>query len=341
MLPAGIAYGQKFAITEPPLTHRSGATRGADPSVNGFSAPVLGYVVDAAGSVRKMPGLAGASWLTAPLDFGLKLSASAVSPGQDYILGLAADGRRAMVLPVAGGQGPARPLAGVDPGADRVMLSPSGATAAFYFSPTASLQIVTGLPDAPAGAVSLDLSSLPGPPTAFAVSDDGSLALASAPTGDGAAVFALSSNAPPRLLLNGGDFAAMAFLRNSPDAVLADRLRNTLYRVRDAGGTAEVVLLASESDGISAPVSVAASSDRSRLFVANSGSATIGSVSAAGGPLALTSCTCSPTTLAPLSGNAVFRLTEVSSHPVWLLDADAPEPRLLLLPQAADRGTAQ
>ena len=135
LLAAANSYGQQFAVTAP---HRQSPPE----SVHGFSAPVLGYVVDGAGAVRKMPGLAGASWLTAPLDFGVRLAAGVVSPRQDYILGLAAPDRRAILLPAA------RLLSGVDPGADRVVVSPGGSAAAFYFSQTASLEIVTGLLEA-------------------------------------------------------------------------------------------------------------------------------------------------------------------------------------------------
>jgi hypothetical protein len=370
-LTAALSYGQKFAVTAPPVTPRPATPGPATPGpataqdvdfpVNGFSAPVLGYVVDAAGWVRKMPGLAGASWLTARLEFGVRLAAGVVSPRQDYILGLAVPDRRAVVLPVAAGpgnrrSGTARPLDGVDPGADVVVLSPTGTAAAFYFIQAASLVIVTGLPDAPAPSGRLDLSSLPGPAAALAIADDGSLVLASAATGgpgsatgDGAAVFALSTQSPPRLLLNGGDFPAIVFLRNSTDAVLADRRRNALYRVRDAAGAGAVVLLASEGDGVSAPLAVAASADSTRFFLANAGSttssagssATIGYMSAAGGPLTLLPCSCSPSALAPLSGNAVFRLTEVSGGPLWLLDGDAIEPRLLLVPQVPATGARQ
>jgi hypothetical protein len=359
LLPAGLAYGQKFAITAPPVTapvargpadFESGKAHDAGFPVNGWAAPVLGYVVDADGWVHKMPGLAGASWLTGRLDFGVRLTAGVVSPRQNYILGLAVPDGRAVLLPVAAGQGDgqpgtARPLGGVDPGAERVVLSPGGTAAAFYFMQAARLEIVTGLPDAPALSGSLDLSSLPGPAAALAISDDGSLVLASASSSAGAVVFAFSAQAPPRLLLNGGDFPAIVFLPHSPDAILADRLRNALYRIRDAAGSGEVILLASEGGGVSAPVSVAASADGSRFFVANSGSATssatIGYLSAAGGPLTLLGCSFSPTTLAPLSGNAVFRLTELSGEPLRVFDGDAIEPRLLLVPQAPAIGAGK
>jgi hypothetical protein len=32
--------------------------------------------------------------------------------------------------------------------------------------------------------------------------------------------------------------------------------------------------------------------------------------------------------LAPLRGNSVFRLTDGADGPVWLLDADSPQPRI-------------
>ena len=325
LLAAGPAHAQKLPVA----VHRSSQSSDAAP-VDGFAPPVLGYVIDAAGSVHRMPGLPGASWLSPPLHFGTRLATGTVSPRQDYILGLTAADRRALVLRFDGGTAL---LAGVDAGAGRLVLSPSGTAAAFAFDAPARLQIVTGLPDAPTVAGSVDLSPLAGAPGAIELSDDGTALLASVPSGDGAALFALSPQSAPRLLMNGGDFAALAFLRNSGDAIVADRLRNTLYRLRGA----EIAPLAAAADGVSAPVSVAAAADGSRFFVVNAATATVGFVGAAGGPLTLLSCGCSPTTLAPLAGNAVFRLTEVSDDPLWLIDADALEPRLLLVPQSSER----
>ena len=319
------AHGQK----SPVALHRLDQSADGN-SVDGFAPPVLGYVLDPAGSLHQMPGLPGASWLSAPLHLGMRLAAGAVSPRQDYLLGLTVSDRRAILLRFAGGS---TLLAGVDAGADRVVLSPSGTAVIFAFDARGRLQIITGLPDAPTLAGSVDLSQLPGAPAAIALSDDGTSILASAPAGDGAAIFALSSQSVPRLLMNGGDFAALAFLRNSTDALVADRLRNTLYRLHGA----EIVPLAAAADGIAAPVSIAASADGSRIFVVNSATATVGFVGAAGGPWTLLSCSCSPATLAPLAGNAVFRLTEVSEEPLWILDADSPDPRLLLVPQSSDR----
>ena len=43
-------------------------------------------------------------------------------------------------------------------------------------------------------------------------------------------------------------------------------------------------------------------------------------------------CHCAATVLAPLSGNAVFRLTQRTDQPLWILDGDAGAPRMVFIP---------
>jgi hypothetical protein len=132
-----------------------------------------------------------------------------------------------------------------------------------------------------------------------------------------------------RLLLSAGPTTAAGFLAGSDEVVLADGLRNTVYWVRGEG---EVIPLAGEKEGISGPVAVSISRDNRRVFVANAGAGTVVVLDLAGGAPSVFACDCTVTGLERMQGNAVFRLTDLSGDPMWLLDGDAPEARVVFVP---------
>jgi len=49
------------------------------------------------------------------------------------------------------------------------------------------------------------------------------------------------------------------------------------------------------------------------------------------------SCQCTPTGLDRLAGTDVFRLTEPSTGPMWVLDAGAHQSRIVFVPPAVSR----
>ena len=295
-----------------------------------MSGPILGYVFDPAlEGVRPIYGIPGAATLADPIELGAPLYDAAVSPTQDYVLAFAGPDRKLALIRLAGDSTAITLLPGAWPDSGRIVLSPTGASAGLYEPSGSRLQTITGLPQAPSLAGVYDLSTLPGEATALALGDDGSAVLAAA----GGNIFFLGPDEPPRFLCSAGEISAIAFFHGSTDAVFSDRVRNTVYRLRDPAGSREMTLLAGEQDGISEPVSVALSGDNALVFIASRGRAAVGMAPATGGPLAQVPCGCSPTTLQRLHGNATFRLTEPSSMPLWLLETAA-EPRVVFVPPA-------
>ncbi|MGH9663420.1 MAG: hypothetical protein ACRD9L_03235, partial [Bryobacteraceae bacterium] len=128
------------------------------------SGPVLGYVLDdSAHRVRPLLGIAGASVAGQPLDAGADLYQAAFSPAHDFILALAGDALTPLLI--VPGQ-PGVPIKGALSGATQIVLSPQGSSAVLYFKKAATAQILTGLPEAPSVARSVDLSLLPAAPVA-------------------------------------------------------------------------------------------------------------------------------------------------------------------------------
>ncbi|MBI3665930.1 MAG: hypothetical protein HY236_06850 [Acidobacteria bacterium] len=297
------------------------------------SGPALGYGFDEnLGALRPILGIPGASVLGGKLDVGVGFSVAEVSPRQDYALGIASGSKELLIVDLAAGRAVARSLSGVAPGADRVFLSSTGAAASLYYRNRRSAAIITGLPGAPQLSGDFDLSALPPLITAMAVSDDGRLLLAGVSEGAAAALFALRPGNSPRYVAAAGNVTSICFLENAHDALIADSRDHEILLLREVGEAWERVLLAGPKDGISSPVAVSASSDGRRVFAVNAGSGVIAALSLAGGAVALIPCRCSPSGLHRLNGNAVFRLTAFSEAPLFVLDGEQPEPRVVFVP---------
>src|SRR5215471_3188556 len=90
--------------------------------------PVLGYAFDAgAGAIRPLRGIPGAALLGDPLDLGFSPSSAVIAPGQGFALALSQDGPVRVVS--LGAKTTALPLDGAIATPDRMLFSPSGASA--------------------------------------------------------------------------------------------------------------------------------------------------------------------------------------------------------------------
>ena len=102
-------------------------------------------------------------------------------------------------------------------------------------------------------------------------------------------------------------------------------------------GQPGITPLAGPDDGISAPAALAVSPDGLRAFVLNA-DGRIAVLDLSGGLVLSLDCNCSPTGFSMLNSGAVFRLTDASVMPVWLLDAAAGAPRIVFVPEARASG---
>ena len=83
---------------------------------------------------------------------------------------------------------------------------------------------------------------------------------------------------------------------------------------------------------------MAASTDGSRVFAATrAGEVVIRDLRSS--MRTSVTCGCTPVALAPLRGNAVFRLNGMGDGPLWVIDGDSAEPRVLFV--AAPAGGSQ
>lgn len=295
---------------------------------------ILGFVFDGnAKALRAIFGIPGSSLLGDPLNLNREINRAVTASPRDFGIAVTPDSDLLQISNLNATAVTRLLATGVLP-EDTVRLSPSGTAAAIFRSAAARLQIYTGLPEEPALVIDADVSSLRGSLTALAASDDGAVALAGMADNENqnASVQLLDAAGNIRQLMALGRPSSIAFLRGSHSALIADTAANKVYLVRDVLGGDSAVAILSETDGIANPVAVESSYDKRFVVAANANSGTVVILDQTGGPPVSVPCFCAPTALARLTGNAVFRLNELSTGPLWLLDADAPLPRILFVP---------
>ena len=283
-----------------------------------IAGPVLGMVFQSGtGAIRPLLGVSASSRLGAALDAGPALAQAAAA--ETYAVGVEADNGAAMLISAAGRNA----LAGVPAEADRVVLSPSGTAAAFYFNQSRTAYLVSGLPDSPSVAGQAITGSQP---FAMAVSDDGSTLLTIEQNGrDREQLMAYAGGQAPAMLWFGPHIRDVEF---NPHSLTALMVQPDAVATVSIGSGAQVI--AGAQDGLANVIAAAVSGDGSKVYIAmESGQVMVRDLQAK--TQTSISCSCQPTTLARLKGNAVFRLNEIGGTPLWLVDGDGAAPRVMFV----------
>jgi hypothetical protein len=205
-----------------------------------------------------------------------------------------------------------------------IAFSPLGSSAVVFTPGAAAATVVRGLPQQPLASQVPAGSAILG----AAIGEAGTLLLATG-SGSGVAISTVTAGGARTAVTAMGAYGGMAFVAGSEDFLLADAAANTLARVHN--GAIQVV--AAQTDGLNKPLAVAASLDGRWAVTANRSDGTLVRVDLTSGtPPARSSCSCSPTGLTPLNGNAVFELTAPGASSSWMIEADDPTPRVLFIP---------
>jgi hypothetical protein len=307
-------------------------------SPSSMSGPIQGLVFDHIyGGLRPVLGFPGASTLAGVLEVGMALSQAWISPQRSCVLAEIKDNREIVLLDLSRDSLEVSSVGIAKPGPDQVVFSPTGASVVLHYRATHSIQLITGLPSAPALVAEVDISSLSESLSAMAVSDDAGAALLGVLEGEGGAIYVVNKRKEVGPVSVIGQASAISFLSNTRDALITDRRNHELVLIRDVTGMAQRLTLAGERDGILGPVAVQVSDDNKRILIANSESSTVTVLQLDDGAVKQVSCGKAPSALYRLGGPSVFRLTDFSDEPLLLLEGGAEEPRALFVPRLPAR----
>ena len=298
-------------------------------------APVLGYIPDN-GRIRPVHGIAASGSAGKALDFGDIFLQIAASPRQDFALVSSASSGAVML---AYPSGTITPVSGTSTYPDRIALSPAGASAVLWFASSRSLEIISGLPSAPAvrqfnaSFLSNTSSDLP---AAIAVSDDGLWAAGAWSEGKSpGGVWAFGPNGEARNLMAPDRTYALTFFAGRQDLLIATI--SGIYSVTAVGGSATVANLYTSSSRIN-PAGIGVSADNKTVIVAAK-SGTILTVQTDTGAASQISCDCSPSIAEPLGG-MLFRITGITGSVFRIFDAQAGSVDLVpIAPETAAGGS--
>jgi len=206
-----------------------------------------------------------------------------------------------------------------------IAFAPRGGFAAVYAQGSTSALMVTGLPQAPAVSTINAGAAIQG----AAVSDAGTLLLATGAGSSGITVTSIGAAGARSSLASLAGYGGMSFIAGSEDSLIADAAANSLARYHN--GSASV--LATHTNGLNQPFAVAASQDGHWAVTADQADGSLLRVDLTGATApAQSTCACTPTQLLALSGNAVFELTAPAAAPGWMIEADGLTSRVLFIP---------
>ena len=293
---------------------------------------MLGYVWDTTSQgLRAIQGLPGAAYL-GPLAYNSGGYTTAVASARGGYTLLTSQAGDIYLALLPGGQ-PSL-LTKAFSSHQHVALSQGGSAAVVFADDKRSALVFTQLPSAP------QLQQIQIPPqgsiTNISVSDSGLLLAALDNGAAGVAVSSLSAGGAVNVA-NIARYGDMRFIASSNDVLIADAGRNTVWSVRNVATGGSLSPVATAGDGVLAPVAVASSWDGAWALIANQ-AGTLLRVNLTG-PASVVSatCQCNPSSLVPLSGNATFQITPLTTAPLWLYEADAATPRAVFVPAASSQ----
>lgn len=297
-----------------------------------ISGPVLGFVPAGGGTaIQPILGVLGASIFGQPLDLGFDIRHAVISPKQDFALASRAADGEPVLIRFGQDSALAGPLTGARAGADMIAISPAGTAAALYAHQDKVLQAIMRPADAPQIVFESNASEIAGQLRSLAISDDGTLALLNFRDGDTSTLWALSATGA-RWQLPAARPTAANFLNGRHDIVVADDAAQEVFLLRGIDGQSTRIPVAAFREGFDAISGVATSDDGRQVFITSQSAGSVTIVDLTTGSAAALPCNCEASGLYRLKGNSVFRVSDLTSSPVALLDASSAEPRVIVIP---------
>lgn len=294
-----------------------------------IAGPVSGYVFDpAVRSLRPVVGVPGAATIGSPIELGFRASGVWVSPLLDSAVGASSDGS-VHFLRLNSGVLTEVSFNGAATAPQSVTFSPTGSAAAL-FSRNQTV-IVTGLPDSPTVAGTIDLAADFARPSRLpalhristALSDDGAYLLRAS----GGSVTLYGAAGAHSVVADGTD---VAFAPSGHKAAFADLTGAGVVVFDDVTSAAARKVLAAPGAALTSSSGLGFSADGSKLFLVSSASQQVVSFDLASGSQKSIACHGTPQTLIRMG--TTFRLNDLGTDPLWLLDTAPAEPQVVFVP---------
>lgn len=228
--------------------------------------PGGGFVFDAAaGAIRPVIGIPGASYLGPPVLSGLSLAA--VAPDGKRALVAGQDGMR-FIADLRDVSNSARILPGTIENPDRAVWG-AGSTAVLYSAQLRQLQF---LRDEGAGLVPgapCDLSSLRSPVSLLAADPDAGVAAVAASSEGRLTIYLIREGVAPQAAITTGGPVAAAFGSLGTVLYLADAATSSIWVLRNLNGDIQAETFLETGDRMREPAALAVRSDRKLLYLAD------------------------------------------------------------------------
>lgn len=229
--------------------------------------PGGGFVFDAAaGAIRPVIGIPGASYLGPPVLSGVSLAAVAPDGKRAFVAGQ--DGMR-FIADLRDVSNSERLLPGAIETPDRILWG-AGSAAVLYSAQARQLQFLRdeGAGFTP-GAV-CDLSSLP-PAVALLAADAGAGVAAVAASGEGRlTIYLIREGVAPQAAITVGGPAAAAFGSQGTVLYLADAATSSIWVLRNLSGDIQAEMFLETGDRMREPAALALRGDGKSLYLADS-----------------------------------------------------------------------
>jgi hypothetical protein len=301
-----------------------------NPASVSIRVPILGFLFDAqTRGIRSLFGGPEASMLSEPLELGAFKQIDAARRN-NFGLAIIEGTNQPVVIDFTAQSNQIHAVPDLPSDADLFALSPSGVSAAVYYSNAGA---VKGIKDLPYKAAVIRTGYLgTGQVRGLAISDDGATILADVNDGAVDSIVTISAEGDARRLFSPSGRAQITFLNNSHDSIVVDQGSGNVYLLRDPAISGELMPLPGVKESIGSTVGTGLSYDNKYVFFAASETGMVARFELATGWITVTSCACTPDGLWSLNRNSLFRLNGLSGGLIWIYDATQHDPATYVLP---------